>query len=115
MATTNGTTPQTTPIKAPTAALQAEATRVPSAAPNGPKQEPRTCPVTKDEFMHHAKPSITLGNSDGMQLVGTLKEFSTGSFGYYGQGKVLVNVNGKPVWLQAAITLTAIGSKTARK
>lgn len=44
-------------------------------------------------------------------LLATPKQFSTGSVGFHGQGKVHLVVDGKPVVLQANLLLTVVGSK----
>ena len=42
-----------------------------------------------------------------------VKEFSTGSFGWYLNGKIVVNVDGKPCSVQVGMNLTVVGSKEA--
>jgi hypothetical protein len=47
----------------------------------------------------------------GGQLPAMKKEFSTRSLGWFGNGKVMVEVDGKQVMCQVGVTLTVIGSK----
>jgi len=44
-----------------------------------------------------------------------VKEFSTGSFGWYLNGKILVPIDGKNVSVQVGMNLTVVGSKEAAK
>lgn len=69
-----------------------------------------TCPVSRSQFMAHAKPiTVRLGETDMLQAA--VKQFSTNSLGWYTNGKITVYVDGKAVQVQVGITLTAIGSK----
>ena len=69
----------------------------------------KRCPISKEDFSKHAKPvSIVV---DGIPMVGMVKEFSTGSFGWYVNGKTAIQVNGVPVEVQLGFNLTVIGSK----
>ena len=68
-----------------------------------------TCPITRDQFRSKAKPvTITIGEVP--TLVPT-KEFSTGSLGWYLNGKTIIEIDGKPVQVQLGLSLTIIGSK----
>ncbi len=71
----------------------------------------KTCPVTKEEFRKHAKPIEVVIN--GVPLVADVKEFSTGSFGWYLTGKVPIKVGDTPVNVQVGMNLTVVGSKEA--
>ena len=65
--------------------------------------------VTKNEFMAGAQPfEIQVGDQ---KLLVEPKKFSTGSVGYFANGKLTMNVGGQLVKMQANVTLTAIGSK----
>jgi hypothetical protein len=68
-----------------------------------------TCPVTRSEFRGNAKPLTA--SIAGQPVVVDVKEFSTGSMGWYAGSKITVDVAGKPVKVQVGITLTVIGSK----
>lgn len=81
------------------------------SAPAKPERErkKRVCPLTKDEFMESAKPiPISIG---GQTVVAGKKEFKSGSFGWYANGKVVMEINGVPHTYQLGLNLTAIGSK----
>lgn len=71
---------------------------------------PKTvCPISRSEFQQSAKPvSITI---NGIPMLAGVKEFTTGSFGWYMNGKVTLEVGDKAVPVQIGITLTAINSK----
>jgi len=67
------------------------------------------CPVTRAEFRRGAKPiSVTIA---GIPLIADVKEFSTGSLGWYLNGKVSVEIEGRPVAVQIGMNLTIVGSK----
>lgn len=67
------------------------------------------CPISRDEFRSGAKPlAVTIA---GMPLTAEVKEFSTGSLGWYLNGKTTVEVNGTPVSVQIGLNLTIVGSK----
>ena len=67
------------------------------------------CPVTRAQFLSNAKP-ITV-SLNGHPVLLEVKEFSTGSLGYYANGKVTLDVGGVPVKFQVGFQLTAVGSK----
>ena len=68
-----------------------------------------TCPITRAEFRSGAKP-VTV-NINGIPLMAEVKEFSTGSLGWYLNGKTTIDVNGTPVSVQIGMNLTIVGSK----
>jgi len=67
------------------------------------------CPVTRSQFRDRAKP-VTVTIND-VPMVVPIKEFSTGSFGWYLNGKTVVDIDGTPVQVQLGLNLTVIGSK----
>mgnify|MGYP001347232447 CR=1 FL=1 len=68
-----------------------------------------TCPITRPEFRAHARPvSVAIG---GVPLLAEVKEFSTGSLGWYLNGKTTIEINGQPVSVQIGLNLTIVGSK----
>ena len=68
-----------------------------------------TCALNRDEFRTHARPvTITVG---GVPLVADVKEFSTGSLGWYLNGKTVLEIDGKAVSVQIGLNLTIVGSK----
>jgi hypothetical protein len=48
-------------------------------------------------------------------MLAEVKQFSTGSFGWYMNGKTVVTVDGKPVSVQIGMNLTVVGSKDAER
>jgi hypothetical protein len=72
-----------------------------------------TCPITRDEFRAKAKPmSVAINN---VPLQAEVKEFSTGSLGWYLNGKTSVEIDGKMVSVQIGLNLTIVGSKELPK
>jgi hypothetical protein len=69
------------------------------------------CPVSRAQFQTTA---TALDVKVGDQALAALpREFSTGSFGYQGNGKVILMIDGKPALCQVGINVTVIGSKLA--
>lgn len=72
-----------------------------------------TCPITRAEFKQNAKPvTVTI---NGIPLQAEVKEFSTGSLGWYLNGKTVIDVGGTPVSVQIGMNLTIVGSKELEK
>src|SRR5213595_2462151 len=68
-----------------------------------------TCPINRAQFRSKARPvTVTINN---VPLAAEVKEFSTGSLGWYLNGKTMVDVNGTPVSVQIGLNLTIVGSK----
>lgn len=75
---------------------------------------PKTaCPITRAEFREHAKPVTVQIGAASMQA--PVKEFSTGSLGWYVNGKTQIEINGKSVTVQIGLNLTIVGSKELEK
>ena len=72
-----------------------------------------TCPITRPEFHAKARP-VTVKIND-VPLQAEVKEFSTGSFGWYLNGKTTVSIDGKAVSVQIGMNLTIVGSKELPK
>jgi hypothetical protein len=72
-----------------------------------------TCPVSRSEFKTKAKPVSVSINDVPMQAI--VKEFSTGSLGWYLNGKTTIDVGGTPVAVQIGMNLTIVGSKELPK
>jgi hypothetical protein len=67
------------------------------------------CPITRQEFRTSAKPvTVTINN---VPLQAEVKEFSTGSLGWYLNGKTSIDVGGTLVSVQIGMNLTIVGSK----
>lgn len=72
-----------------------------------------TCPVSREKFRQEAKPlEVKIGDQ---LFLADVKEFSTGSLGWYVNGKTIVNVGGTPVSVQIGLNLTIVGSKDLPK
>jgi hypothetical protein len=71
------------------------------------------CPVTRQEFREAAQPVKVEIN--GVPMMAEVKEFSTGSLGWYLNGKSMLDVGGKQVSVQIGMNITIIGSKELPK
>jgi hypothetical protein len=69
------------------------------------------CPVSLSQFLEKAEPLKVVVN--GQEMLAEVKSFSTGSFGWYINGKTIVSVDGKSVSVQIGMNLTIVGSKEA--
>jgi hypothetical protein len=68
-----------------------------------------TCPISRAQFRANAKPvKITIGEQ---AVDAEVKEFSTGSLGWYLNTKVTVEIDGVRVPVQVGLNLTIVGSK----
>jgi hypothetical protein len=75
---------------------------------------PKTsCPVSLTQFLEKAEPLKVVIN--GQEMLAEVKQFSTGSFGWYMNGKTVVTVDGKAVSVQIGMNLTVVGSKDAER
>ena len=75
---------------------------------------PKTiCPISRPDFLAKAEPlKIDVG---GFPMVADPREFATGSFGWYVNGKATQVVNGKTVSVQVGMNLIVVGSKDMPK
>ena len=72
-----------------------------------------TCPISRPQFLSKAKPvTVTI---NGVPLLAEVKEFSTGSLGWYLNGKTAIEVDGVPVSVQIGMNMTVVGSKELPK
>ena len=72
-----------------------------------------TCPITRKQFKDHANPvEVTI---NGIPLLAEVKEFSTGSLGWYLNGKTTIKIGETPVSVQIGMNLTIVGSKELPK
>ena len=71
------------------------------------------CPVTRPQFLEKAEPVKLVIN--GQEITADKREFSTGSFGWYFNGKVNITVDGKPLAVQVGLNLTVVGSKESER
>ncbi len=72
-----------------------------------------TCPITRQQFREKAKPVEIVVN--GVPLIAEVKEFSTGSLGWYLNGKTSISIDGVPTSIQIGMNLTIVGSKELPK
>ena len=72
-----------------------------------------SCSITRKHFQEHAKPVEVTVN--GVPMLAEVKEFSTGSLGWYLSGKTSINIGGTPVSVQIGLNLTIVGSKELPK
>lgn len=68
-----------------------------------------SCPISRSDFRTKAKPVSVVVNNVPLQA--EVKEFSTGSLGWYLNGKMTIDVGGTPVSVQIGMNLTIVGSK----
>ena len=73
-----------------------------------------SCPVTRAEFLENAT-ALPVVIGDMPPLMAEVKEFSTGSLGWYLNGKTTIEVGGKRVSVQIGMNLTVVGSKELPK
>ncbi|MEZ0228278.1 MAG: hypothetical protein ACAI25_06610 [Planctomycetota bacterium] len=71
---------------------------------------PKTvCPISREAFLEKAQPlKIDL---NGFPMQADPREFSTGSFGWYVNGKASIMVDGKSIQCQVGMNITVVGSK----
>jgi len=71
------------------------------------------CTITRAEFRELAQPVKVVIND--IPMMAEVKEFSTGSLGWYLNGKTVIDVGGKQVSVQIGMNLTVVGSKDLPK
>jgi hypothetical protein len=71
------------------------------------------CPISLTQFLEKAEPVKVVIN--GQEMLAEVKSFSTGSFGWYINGKTTVQVDGKTVSVQIGMNMTIVGSKEAER
>jgi hypothetical protein len=71
------------------------------------------CPISRAQFLEKAEAvKVVIGNQE---MVAEKREFSTGSFGWYFNGKTTITVDGKALSVQVGLNLTVVGSKEAER
>lgn len=68
-----------------------------------------SCPVSRNDFREQAQAIEVVIN--GVPMMAEVKEFSTGSLGWYLNGKSTIKIGDKPVSVQIGMNLTIVGSK----
>ena len=69
--------------------------------------------ITRADFRESAQPVKVVIND--IPMMAEVKEFSTGSLGWYLNGKSTIRINDKPVSVQIGLNLTIVGSKELPK
>ena len=68
-----------------------------------------TCPISRAQFRSKAKPIKVV--IEGKEQDAEVKEFSTGSLGWYLNSKISLVIDGVSVPVQIGLNLTIVGSK----
>jgi hypothetical protein len=68
-----------------------------------------TCPITRDQFWAKARPVKVV--IEGKEQEADVKEFSSGSLGWYLNSKISLQIDGVSVPVQIGMNLTIVGSK----
>ncbi len=72
-----------------------------------------SCPLSKTQFLEKANAlKVTI---NGQEMLAEVKEFSTGSFGWYMNAKTVVEIDGKAVSVQIGMNMAIVGSKDAER
>ena len=71
-----------------------------------------TCPISRTEFLAKAQPLKI--DINGSPMVAEPREFSTGSFGWYVNGKANQIIDGKSISIQVGMNLIVVGSKESK-
>ena len=72
-----------------------------------------SCPISRADFQNNAAPvEIVVG---GIPMTAEVKEFSTGSLGWYLNSKTNLKIGDKSVSVQVGVNLTIVGSKELPK
>ncbi len=70
-------------------------------------------PCSLSQALFLSKAEALRVSINGQEMLAEVKSFSTGSFGWYMNGKTVVMVDGKAVSVQIGLNLTIVGSKEA--
>jgi hypothetical protein len=68
-----------------------------------------TCPISRAQFRANARPIKVV--IEGKEQDAEVKEFSTGSLGWYLNSKISLQIDGISVPVQIGLNLTIVGSK----
>lgn len=83
----------------------------PAAAPkSGNGKSKYACPTTRQTFRDKAPKALSVVINNVL-MAATLKEFETGSLGWYLNGQTTIEVDGVPCKVQIGCNLTLVGSK----
>ena len=70
------------------------------------------CPISRADFLAKAEPLKI--DVNGFPMIAEPREFSTGSFGWFVNGKATQVIDGKTVSIQVGMNLIVVGSKETR-
>lgn len=87
--------------------------QVRSVRNNMAKPEKTESPITLETFK--AKAKALKATINGKEILIPTKEFATGSFGWYLNEKIIVDIDGTPVSVQVGANLIVVGSKEAER
>jgi len=73
----------------------------------------RRCPITREGFHQHSPDGQQVMHAISESILLKQKEFSTGSFGYAGTGKIEVLMDERLVKCQVTVVATVVDSKYA--
>lgn len=86
-----------------------------TSSSESPKERQKTvCPISREDFLEEAKGLLIKVGPDASVVAG-VKEFNTGSFGWYTNEKTTVIVGDVPCKVQMNVQLVLIGSKPEDK
>src|SRR6476646_1703471 len=72
-----------------------------------PSMAKSPCPLSKTQFLEKAEAAkVSIG---GNEMIADKREFSTGRFGWYYNGKTTIRVEGKPLSVQVGMNLIVVG------
>ncbi len=72
-----------------------------------------TCPISRADFLAKAEPLKI--DINGFPMIAEPREFSTGSFGWYVNGKANQVIDGKTVAVQVGMNPIIVGSKETKE
>lgn len=72
-------------------------------------QRKTVCPITRTQFREKAQPIELTINGKSVRV--PVKEFSTGSLGWYYNDKMAITIDGQDVMVQLGLNFTIVGSK----
>jgi hypothetical protein len=78
-----------------------------------PEIKKTECPISRKQFDDNAEELEA--TVSGKSMIVPVKEFKTGSLGWYNQQKITVEVDGKKCLAQCTVSLQIVGSKALPK
>jgi hypothetical protein len=73
------------------------------------------CPLTAQAFLDHAAPLTISVNGEAITGEASPRVFSSGSFGYFINGKIVLNIAGRAVKCQVSGNVVVVGSRDAAR